>query len=150
MKLYILKNPNKRIIAISEDKNFIIRYILLKKYNEFNIEKESNKKEIMRLINTFSNLVLNEYEEYILTSEELYVINNTVDEFTCKITDSINNLLLIKDYLSLSNKDKDNIDKVLKLLIKINKPKRLNILLNIKEFIMSIFNTNLSDLFKNY
>jgi len=150
MKLYVLKDSKKRTIAISEDRNFIIKYILLKNINEFSINKISDKKEIMRLINTFSELVLNEFDEFILTSEELFVVNNTIEEFTCRITDTISNLSLISDYLSLSKKDRENINKVIKLLIKINKRKKLNILLNIKEFILSIFKTNISDLFKNY
>ena len=151
MKLYVLKNINKKIIAISEDRDFIIRYILLKTINEFDISKISNKKEIIKLTNSFSELMLNEFDEFILTSEELNIVNNSIDEFTCRITDSINNLLLIKDYLSIiSNKDKNNIDKVIKLLRRINKPKRISILLDIKQFIFYIFKTNISDLFIKY
>jgi len=151
MKLYVLKNINKKIIAISEDRDFIIRYILLKNINEFDISKISNKKEIIKLTNSFSELMLNEFDEFILTSEELNIVNNSIDEFTCRITDSINNLLLIKDYLSIiSNKDKNNIDKVIKLLRRINKPKRISILLDIKQFIFYIFKTNISDLFIKY
>jgi hypothetical protein len=154
MKLYVLFNQkNNKIIALSEDKAIIYQYIIQQNFNEdYKISKIKRDNLISKFLILYDELILQKFDEFILTSFEANIINKTIDEEKCKIEDTIDSLsFMIKNY-NFSSKDQKVLLNTLKILNKNIKPKRLSILIRLKEFIYSIIyphGNNIIDVFKD-
>jgi len=150
MKLYVLRNISGEVISISQSKSYILKYIIYKNMKEFDIDKVTNNKKINILVNSFNDLILEEFHGFILTLEEAFIVKTIINESSNRIESVINDLNILLSSLNLSDKNSNIINKTIKLLSKINKPKKLNILLDIKQFILNIFkNNSIKELFKN-
>jgi hypothetical protein len=140
LKLYILLTKNnEKVIAISEEKNYIYEYIIQNNLSqEYIVTSNKDKEFINKFLILYEDLILNKYEEYILTNIEQRMIDNIITEEVLIIKDTIDNLNHIyKDY-NFDSKERKQIKKVINIIRKKNKPKYLFSLLKIKDFINDI------------
>ena len=120
--LYILRDNNDNILAISEDKDLIIQYINqfyeYLKYNNTTIEKETDKFKIRRLLDKYiSTATIHAYSEDIILTEYEYNFYNLhfrkiYDEFKTTIT----SLLTFKKYMRLSESENNQMDILFKCM----------------------------------
>jgi hypothetical protein len=140
MKIYVLFNErNDKVIALSEDKSLVYRYVIQQNFSsEYKISKIKKDDLVNRFLIIYDDLILQDYDEFVLTSFESRIINRTVDEEKARLEDAIECLVtMVKDY-NFSSGDQKVLLEAIKVLNKNKKPKRLGILICIKEFIYSI------------
>lgn len=142
MELYLLINTtNKNVVAMSQDINYIYRYI---KQNNFNkntyvIDTITKKKKIYNKLLLYEDSLLEECEGYILTNKESSYINSIFEEDKYNLLNIVTQLSVFTKEYNFTNKEKHILKKAIKILKYNSKPKRINTLMNVKESILTLF-----------
>jgi len=153
MKLHVLfDSKSSNVVAMAEEKDYVLRYILQNNFNEdYKISSIKKKSLVEKYLIVYEEFLLDEYEELVLTTLERRIVNNTMGEEQARIENTIDELMKMVAEYNFSSKDSAKLKEAIKVLEKNSKPKRLSILLNIKEFIFTLFSPsgkNIIDYFK--
>lgn len=152
MKIYVLyKEPENKIIALSESKEYVYKYILQNNFgSEYKVSKIKDRNLIDKFLIVYDELILDETEGFILTAIERRLINRNIEESKCKIEDTIEAIETLLSNFNFSEKDYVILRKAVKVLYKNTKPKRLSKLLSLKEFIMNLFLPSKKDIVDSF
>ena len=118
MKLYILyNNKDKVLIAISEIKEYLYRYIIQNNYSDsYKVIKIVDNKTIDKYLLLYDNLYLDEIEGIILTLDERRIIYSEINQCEALVEDTILNLSSILNEFNLNDKEYKHIKKYIHFL----------------------------------
>lgn len=151
MKLFVLYNPtDERIIAFSDNKKLIYSYIIQNNFTDYLVSKIKDQNMIDKLIIVEENLLLQEFEGFILTTGEIKVVNKMLSEEKQRLIFTISDLSHMVENYNFSKKERKNIEKTINILKYSTTSERFYIILMIKDFIRQILGiekTNIKKLF---
>lgn len=141
MKLYLLENTKThKIVGMSEEKMHIYGYIIQNSIKDrYKVITVDNRKEIEKCLILYEDSIIEEFEGTYISSVERRIIDKTIEEERCRVRDVAQELLDIVNDYDLDKKDHKILNQAISVLIKNSKRKKLQKILKIKDFILSIF-----------
>jgi len=139
-----MRNKDEKILAISEYKEHIYKYIIQNNLKSKDIDVYSTKDRELFDTTIIQNedLILEEYADTILLRKEVKLINNAMREEIYRLNSLIEDLKFITDQYNIKKSTRSLFNDCINELIKISKPRRLSILTGLDNLLFELAHMN--------
>lgn len=140
--LYVLYNKNNTVLAISEDKSLIQRFILQIELFDGTVEKVTSEKKFNKYMIHYSHYLLTEFEGFAIREKEMLYVSDIINTTKYQMKDTLRCLSNINDDCIMSFDEHTILTEAISLLKKHTKNKNINDFINIRAFIRQLYSSN--------